>query len=58
MAAKDGRTACSLPTSILFEIASKDMHAYSGGFEIQFLEWEATSISSYEILDLSRCLHL
>ncbi len=58
MAAKDGGTVCSLPTSILFEISSKDMQGYSGGVEIQFLEWEATSISSYEILDLSHCLLL
>lgn len=58
MAAKDGGTVCSLPTSTLFEISSKDMQGYSGGVEIQFLEWEATSISSYEILDLSHCLHL
>ncbi len=58
MAAKDGGTVFSLPTSILFEISSKDMQGYSGGVEIQFLEWEATSISSYKILDLSHCLLL
>lgn len=57
MAAKDGGTVCSLPT-FLFEISSKDMQGYSGGVEIQFIEWEATSISSYEIFDLSHCLLL